>query len=317
MFKFSQISILGILVSLWFGACYPVFGQESLGYSKEGFGGAAGISFNLGTHFQRAGLFLTGYYYHDFFQVNAQTRWFFTFRQLGPSGKGHEGQFNIGAVYAFGNYDQIQNPFLNSVSNQTGKKYSIGYSFNVYLDQLSTNQRTGTVGIQLDQVEVYHENDILGTPGSDRYRTSGILIAYRNDHTRIGINATFWTGNSDSGKAIKVEDNTFARFGYTDLTHAEYGEYSNGLLSLQVEHVFPYAQQGRMNIGIDSEHVRNFLQNKVMHDLYFWPEKWNPAKNYHIPMVDTEGKPYLYKENQGVKSDRFLFDLSLNPTLFY
>nr|MBX2841379.1 hypothetical protein [Flammeovirgaceae bacterium] len=278
--------------------------QESINYSVEGFGGSAGLAFNFGTHFQRAGLFLTGYYYHDFFQVNAQTRWHISFRQLGPHSKSHEGQFSLGTVFAFGENDQIQHPFLSPVGNQTGKKYSIGYSYNIYLDQKKTNQRTGIVGIQLDQVEIYHENDILGTPGSDRYRTSGILVAYRTENTKIGINTTFWTGNSDSGKAVKVEDNSFARFGYTDLSNAEYGEFSNGLLSLQVEQVFPYAQQGRVNIGIDSEHVRNFLQNRVMHDLYFWPEKWNPAKNYHIPMVDTEGKPYLYKENQELKSDQ-------------
>ena len=292
-------------------------GQENFNQPTEDFGGSGGITFNLGTHFQRVGVFVAGYYYHNFFQLNAQARWYFNFKNLGPPLKGHEGQFSLGTVFSMGEYDEEQNPFISSVGNQTGRKYSIGYAYNFYLDQRETSQSTGTIGVQLNRVDIIVENDILGSLGSDRYRTSGIFLGYRIDDYRMGLNTTFWMGNADSPKVKKIRDNSFARFGYKDLSEAEYGKYSHGLLSVQLEHVFPHSQTGRLNLGLDSEHVRNYVQNKVMHDLYFWPEKWNPARNYHVPMLDSDGFPYTYQPEQEVKPTIFFFDASLNPPYFY
>lgn len=313
--RLTFIIIPWLIFSIFFTT--TVVGQENFNQPTEDFGGSGGITFNLGTHYQRVGLFVAGYYYHNFFQLNAQARWHFNIKNLGPPLKGHEGQFGLGTVFSMGGYDEERNPFIGLVGNQTGRKYSVGYAYNIYIDQIETSQRTGTIGLQLNRVDIIVENDILGSLGSDRYRTSGIYVGYRIDDYRMGLNTTFWIGNADSPKVKKVRDNSFARYGYKDLSEAENGKYSNGLLSVQLEHVFPYSQTGRLNLGVDSEHVRNYVQNKVMHDLNFWPEKWNPAHNYHVPMLDTNGFPYTYQTHQQVKPLIFYFDASLNPTYFY
>jgi hypothetical protein len=54
-----------------------------------------------------------------------------------------------------------------------------------------------------------------------------------------------------------------------------------------------------------------------MHDMYLWPAKWNTAKNPHVPMLDSEGKPYLYKEGQEVRKVKFYFNLGLNECGYY
>jgi hypothetical protein len=71
------------------------------------------------------------------------------------------------------------------------------------------------------------------------------------------------------------------------------------------------------SIGADAEQIRNALQNRVMHDLIFTPEKWHLSNNAHIPMIDSEGNMYLYKDDQQIRKPSFYFNLFLNPSVFY
>ena len=281
------------------------------------FGGKAGISLSLGTHHQRIGIIFGAYMLNDFIQFNTELRQYYTFRAPGPDHKGPELQFSLGPLFSWGAMDSLPNLFFHRVSNQTGKAHSLGYAFNLYWDKKNTSQRTGTIGFQAGSFELIHENDVFGNLRSDRYRTSALLIAWRTHHLRLGLNMVLWTGNTNSANTRKVRDHSFARFGYIDMSRAEYGHLSCGLLGIQAEYAFPYHQTGSITLGIDDERVRNFLQNKLAHDSWFLPEKLNRARNYHIPMIDADGKMYLYKPGQHIRPRRLLLDVSLNAGDFY
>ncbi len=98
---------------------------------------------------------------------------------------------------------------------------------------------------------------------------------------------------------------------------ASYGNYSNGLLSLQVQQDLGYGQSVRADAGIDAEQVRHVFQNKLIHDFAFIPAKWVNPKSSHVPMLDTEGNPYLFQPKQEVRKPTPYFNLAANPSMFY
>ena len=285
-------------------------------FKSESNGFTGGLNISFGSHVKRTGVFVGGYYYKDFLQVNAIARWYFNFKNLGELQRGTEKHMGIGLAYAFDESVYTPNHFVSVTGSQTGKKYSIGYGYNFYWDHRKTSQRTGTVGFQLGALDLVHENDGLAIH-SDKYRTATLYIGYRWDYHRIGVNSILWTGDAGSSAVNEVKESNFSRFGYKDLSQAEYGHFSHGLLSFQYDYAMDYYQVANVNIGVDSERVRNVLQNLIVHDLYFWPKKWNPAKNPHVPMLDTDGNPYLYLKEQEIRKSLFYFNLGLNETLFY
>ena len=292
------------------------YSQDSLAAPSRSYGANVGLLINFGTHFQRIGLTASGYYHFDYAQVNGRLAALYNFKALGPV-RGWEKQFNIGPVLAFGPKDPMVCQFLGPTGNQTGRRYSVGYSFNLYFDQVATSQRTGSIGLGVGKFGLVHENDLLAQAASDKFRTAAIFLFYTDSLYRVGIKTTLFTGNKDEKGAQKVYESSFARFGYTDLSETAHGRYSHGILALSYEHLLPYRQSLRVETGIDAERVRNIVQNRLMHDMYLWPEKWNKARNLHIPMVDTEGKAYLFEEGQTLRRPRLFLDLSANPSMFY
>jgi len=137
--------------------------------------------------------------------------------------------------------------------------------------------------------------------------------------TRFAINTTLWHGNTHGPNARRIKDSGDypCRHGYKDLSATHCGRFSHGIMALQVQQMLPYTQTAHLGVGIDSEKIRHFWQNKLIHDLLLFPASWENAHNPHYPMLDENGAPYLFKEDQVLKPSRFFFDLGLNPTLFY
>jgi hypothetical protein len=136
----------------------------------------------------------------------------------------------------------------------------------------------------------------------------------------FGINNLLWTGAN--GKRIN-DANYPSRFGYMDLTNAQYGNLSHGILGFQFQYLstknyYAYGNQTiQFNAGLDAEQIRNVIQNKIIHDMYFLPKAWQKTKNAHIPMISEDGNPYLFKENQKIKKPSLYLNGALNPSLFY
>lgn len=281
---------------------------------------SGGLTFTFGTTVNRIGIAANAYWVDDFVQINFTTRVFYGFTHLGPRPNlpGPEIQLSIGAVAGFGPPKEEPNPILSVVSNQTGRTYAAGYAFNLYWDKRQTSQRSGTIAIELNQFQIATENDMLAGGLEDKFRTGTLSFAYRKDQAEYGMKVVLWTGNSRSPEVTRVRKSKYpSRFGYKNVTKGTYGKFSHGILTLGVKYAFDYGQTGSAQIGIDSEYVRHFLQNRFIHDMWFVPRGLTKAKNPHYPMLTDDGKPFLYKEGQRVKPASFFFSLGLNEGMYY
>lgn len=290
--------------------------SQDIPYREQSIGVNVGLNIALGTHFQRAGVVLNAAYVNDHFQANAETRFYFNLRSLGPRKKHGEITTSLGVLYGYGKQNTWYNPFYNSVSNQTGYKYAIAYSYNAYWNKIKTSQRTGIVALQFDKIAVISENDLLAPPSLDKFRTAAFLIQFQHDSLfQAAINCSMWTGKMGFQKPD--EDSHF-RFGcYMDTVGSIYPNYSHGLLSGQFKYYLGYGQNAQANIGVDAEQVRNAVQNKIIHDMRFLPKSWIKNRNCHIPMLDDKGNQYLYREDQKRRPAKFYFNLGGNEGIFY
>ncbi len=288
---------------------------EAQTFSGEKYGLNIGLHLAAGTHFDRIGISCNGYYANEDYQINPGFKIYYNFKNIGPLKKYFEFAPSIGVIISFGKNDSLKNSFLSPVGNQTTKRNSVGYAFNYYLNHIKTSQATGTVSLQFGKFQIIGEDDLFAGGIRDEFRTGSILAQYRDRYFQYGINLfTGWTGKR--GKHTD-DPNYPSRNGYMDMSQSLYGYVSAGLLSAQIQYAAPYGQILQGNIGIDAERVRNLFQNKLVHELFFSPKKEHWRGGADLPMIDTEGKMYLYKKDQKIRPDRFYCNFFANPNLFY
>lgn len=291
------------------------FSQENI-YHDKYFGVNLGVNLAFGTHVQRLGVVCNAYYVNDHFQANVEARFYFSLKNLGPKKKYFEAVTSLGVLYGYDVSRGYYNPFLNSVSNQTRYRSSVAYSYNAYWNKIKTIQQTGCIALQFDKITFITENDILARKTLDRFRTGAFLLQFQNDSLfQAAINCSMWTGQMGNRQSI-THPNIYPQC-YMDTVGGRYTNYSHGLLSAQVKYHIGYSQTIQANVGIDSEKVRNAVQNKVIHDMKFLPKKLIKNKNCHIPMLDDKGNQFLYLEGQKIKSAKFYFNLGSNERVFY
>jgi hypothetical protein len=308
---------------------FSIFSISSICLSQtfqfEKMGVRFGVSVSLGTHLNQFSLLADGFFLPtDRFQINANIRAGYTAKGYGPQLERNEARASVGALLGFGQQVEEISPFISQVGNQTGFAHSVGYAYNFYLDDIKTSQRTGTISIEVDRFFLITENDAFADPILDRFRTGTMLLGYQQDDWRIAISSLLWTGDpaSQGRRNLKVEDYP-ARFGIVDLSDATYGRYSHGVLSMQLERFIPLGEQVNMGqivraeLGVDAEQVRHVLQNRLIHDAFLLPKKWNKVQNRHVPMLDVNGFPYVFLENQQIRKPRFFGEIHLNPALFW
>jgi len=281
------------------------------------FGGMVGVCLTFGSHVNRLGVVAKAYYAGSQFQANTELGVHYNFSAFGPPLAGPEARASLGGVFAWGDTDVADNLFLSSVSNQTGHKYSLAYAYNYYWDRIGTSQPTGTIALQWDAVHLISENDILAGRGGDKYRTGAATVAYRTEKAQSAIKTVLWTGNTGKNTR-KVKDAAYpSRFGYRDMRDAPHGTHSHGVLSAQVQYVWHGFQTIGAEIGLDSEKIRHMVQNKLIHDMVYLPDRWVTTQNPHVPMRDAQGGQYLFREGQTIKPAEPFVAVSMNPSLFY
>jgi hypothetical protein len=281
-------------------------------------GGSVGVSFAFGNKVNRVGIALSAYYNYKFVQINSSVNWYYNYSSLALNKPTPELQLGLGAQFGYVKMDSISNNFIGLTESNMPYKNSVGYAYVRYIDRIKTTQSTGIVSFKIDKVKIASENDIFagGLGYRDRFRTGAFYIEYQYLDTKIGINTTFWTGDYTGSKTVTNSDYP-SRFGYVSDNENIYGNFSSALLSMQIKQLFPYQQVAQANFGVDDEHIRNVIQNKLMHDLPFLPQKWMQTEQPHIPMLAEDGKQYLFKENQKVKPTELYFNVAMNSGLFY
>ena len=290
------------------GICLKTYAQLE---QTTHYGFNVGFVSAFGTHFQKFGIVVQGYYVYQFAQVNASVRLYDNFKNLGPKGEYAEINAALGLCVGYGKKDvstssTTTNQFVSSVGNQTGYRNSIAYSYNVWYNRRKTSQVTGIIALQFNHFSIISENDLLAKPVLDRFRTGALLIQYQDKNIQYAVNATLWTGQL--GRAV-TNDTLFPYKGYINTEGGVYTNYSHGLLSAQIKVSNEYGQYLQANAGIDAEQVRNVLQNKAAHTLF--------PNNYFIPMNDTTGNQYLYKKGQVIKKPKLYLNAFTNANVFY
>ncbi len=296
---------------LW--ACLSVNGFAQL-FTNTNWGFNIGGVMALGNKFQRIGITFQAYYFYEFAQVNAEIRLYQNFKNLGPKKLYSEIVGSAGIVLGYGPKQESYNPFLSNISNQTGYTNSVGYSYNAYFNKVKTKQQTGILALQFSNFSVISENDILARPYLDRFRTGAFLLQYQHENKfQFALNCSMWTGQMGH----QIKDNPNFPSGYMDTTGGVYTNFSHGLLSAQFKMYLDGGQNFQGNLGVDAEKVRNFVQNKLIHDMIFIPKKWFTRINSHVPMLDTTGNQYLYNPRQKIKKPEFYWNVFSGAAAFY
>ena len=119
-----------------------------------------------------------------------------------------------------------------------------------------------------------------------------------------------WTGDPYIEAVPLVKDSSYqARYGYLDISQGTFGQYSLGVAALEVAYHYPFltGQVAGLSVGWDDERIRHFSQNRLIHDNPALPINWGNYKNPHIPMLDQNGKPYLFLPDQELRRSRPFF----------
>lgn len=175
---------------------------------------------------------------------------------------GFEGRFGGGLSYEVGGLNSKWTSWLNGTS--------IGLSkMNFYSGE--TSQQTGMFSLGYRGGKLNFDNDLLGD-GGDRFRTSGVSIGYKD--FSLGLN--MFTG--DPG----LENRRTASLGgdpngtYIESNGNDPDKYRFGGL---------YFGYKGYRVGVNSEGVRNFFQNRLIHD--------GVTNSPHFRVLDNKWKPYF------------------------
>lgn len=290
--------------------------QESPNVLRSNFGVYGGLHMSFGSHVQRLGLNLGFFAYHGQVQSNTEIKLYWNYKNLGPDRRHSELVISQGLVLAYGEKRQAESPFYSLTANQTGYANALAYAYNAYFNRIQTSQQTGILALQFGDIFLLSENDLLAKASLDRFRTGAFMLVYQYQSLyQFGLVCNLWTGQMGPGQVPGTAN--FPVRCYMDSSGGRYTQYSHGLLAAQFKAALPYRQIAQARLGIDAEQLRNAVQNKVMHDMVFLPEKWRPISNCHIPMLCKDGSPYLYEAQQELKEARLYLEAGLNPALFY
>lgn len=274
-----------------------------LAVSQNGFGFQTQLSLQLGAPINAIGMQTNFFYAHNHFQFGTgwQAKCYLT--GLGPKGIFLENRFHLSGNVTWGKTRETNRQFMNPIFQFTDRRNSLGYAYYWFLDTRETSQRSGAWLLQVDRTFVYFENDLFAGQGRDRFRTGTLQVMYMDSLQQLAINMRMWTGETRGAKVIENSAYPSSR-GYKDLSGSLYGKHSHGILSVSYARSFDFSPIS-IELGIDSEHIRHFFQNKLIHDFPYFL-KTNPMRNRHLPMLDENGLPYLDPKTQKLKKTKLI-----------
>jgi len=294
-----------------------LYSQEVLNISGNlNYYAQAGVVFQFGSHQNRVGISVSAKGGRDYANLGLEYNVLYTLSDFGYYEKTFQHILGFKVTTAIDRRDHSFRSFQYSPFS-SNCFYEFHYQYRYYFNHWNTAQTTGEIGLNFGHFYIYHENDLLAAKSVDKFRTAAMRLGYQDSIQSFATSFTFWTGNKDDPKTKRINESKFSRYGYFDLSDTPFGKYSHGVLAVDYIRQLPLANQIGFSLGYDHEKIRNAIQNKFMHDLPFYPKKWNTAKSRHIPMVDQEGNSYLYEEGQQLREGQFYFNIGLNTPEFY
>lgn len=309
----KKIVAVFFILSLYLKAQVPLVPFPGGGFQ-------AGICLSAGSHLLRTGIWVHGYYVRDVFEGKTEVRFYMNYKSWGPGGSFFELQFSPAIQVGFDEKDStFFSPFFFIYSPHTGRKSHVGYAMNFYWDSRRTSQRTGTIWFNTGFFTFFSENDLLAQRMLDRYRTGSFGLSWRYLVWEWAITSVLWTGKW--GSVLRTDHPHFRLGCYLDTTGGIFTRYSHGILLIKANYSGLsglYGQTISAAAGIDAERIRDCMQNKLIHDMVFLPRSWlKKSRNCHIPMLDENGNPYVFRNDQKIKKSKIFLNAGLNEPIFY
>ena len=279
---------LFLLLLLW------PFLAEGQNYLREHTGVTIGLTANFGSHINAVGINAGAYYTDYFFQVNAGSTIYFYGKGYGGRTNFWESRNHVGLVLLGGKKQMPVDFQFDGLNHQTNYNLGLGYNYIWYFDNIGTSQRSGGFAIHIKNFTFYHENDVFAGNADDRYRTGHFYLSYRDSSFKLGTGIAIWTGETRNGKRIRENHGKMAN-GYKIIDNLPYGKTSHGNGYVSFVYNLPYQQNAHLRLGIDSEHFRHAIQNRLVHDLIFLP-KGIDRNSCHYPRLDKFGFATFEKE---------------------
>lgn len=210
-------------------------------------------------------------------------------------------------------------------SNFTNYNHYISYGLKYYGNNNATSQTTGFFIYRFKNFFLQTENDALIFKTYDRFRTGAFSIGFENNNQRnqswfsqqrFALHFLAFMPSNKDANAKKIDETSYpSPNGYLDFSKNNRGNVSIGALFFQLESSLKFNQAAFLQVGIDDEHVRNFIQNNIFHDLKFIPKSWKKVKNYHVPMLKIDKTNFLFLKNEKVRPAKPFFHLGLNSPM--
>ena len=267
----------------------------------------AGIVFDFGSHENEIGLEINTYGLYKFSQLNVGTRFSFLVNSLGGRSNFLENRTNVGLLLLGGKRQMLPDDYFAGLIHNSNYNNAVGYNYIWYFDNARTSQRSGAFGLTLNKMSILFENDIFGGQAKDRFRTGHLQFSYRTDLVRYSIGMNMWTGETSGSPRLKPTKH--CPNGYKNLTNLPFGKTSHGVLYFGAQYQLPLNQTIHWRIGMDSEEIRHFFQNRLIHDLMFLPQSF-PRNTPHYPRLDKNGEPTFIKNKR--RKDGFYFQIGAN-----
>jgi hypothetical protein len=271
------------------------------------FGAQFSVVYQMGSHQKSIGLRANAFCQTKFFQVNSSSSLTYFPKSYGDRRNFIQNKNEIGAVCFFGAKNQFLSNQLSVLSHESRHDYSISFASIWYNDNARTSQRSGAFGIQVKKISLILENDAFAGIATDRFRTGFFQVKYKDSLFNFGSAVYIWTGET-SGVSAKRIPNSMDK-NYKDLSTLPFGRTSHGIWYVEGEMRVANSQLFQLKLGVDSEEIRNSVQNRFFHDLPFLPRRYQ-NQTPHYPRLNKDGLP-VFTANEAKKVKNY-FSVGFN-----
>jgi hypothetical protein len=270
------------------------------------------VNAQLGSHIQRIGIGLLLQNQIGNIHLNANSILFYNHQYYGGTTRKISNTTDIAMLWSSTKKQETvyHNYYtMNSLQTLLPFQSSIGYQMRWYIMPKHSSQRTASIFMQYKKAYIQSENDAFAFSSLDRFRTGNIVLGFVKDSFHLAMAIQLFTGETRNA-TTKIIDGKC----YKILSATKLGKHSNGILQIQLGAI-AFGQQWRTAVGWDSEHIRHYFQNKLVHNQLL--KKLNPHITHcTIPMLQPNGAPCLQASDPPKKS-KLYFQLSANDNNVY
>lgn len=288
---------------------------SEVGFSQSGFHAMGGVGFSFGSHKRCVFAFADVNVSSGQLSAGIGGSVLYYGRTIGVGDNSAE--LVLKGRVRYSGKEMWERNYFSVYQNWDSSMFYVQYEYRYYVDFIGTSQPTGVLSFWVLDSYFETENDFLAKPHSDMFRTATVVAGYGYERVFTSLEVILFTGDAFGKGAKTVRDSIYpSRFGYKSLENAPFGKFSAGIFSAGVSYASGFFNYSA-SVGIDSEHVRNAVQNKFMHDMWFLPKWLIGYKVPNYPMLQENGSPYLYKEGTSVRKSKLYYSAGVNDFLSY